>query len=87
MALVWKTPAWEQYVDWQTLDRKTLKKINSLLASIQRNGYRSIGKVEKLKGDLSGLYSARIDDKNRLVFYVRGNDVVIASCSGHYGDK
>jgi len=87
MALVWKTPAWEQYVDWQTLDRKTLKKINSLLASIQRNGYRSIGKVEKLKGDLSGLYSARIDDKNRLVFYVRGNDVVIASCSGHYEDR
>ena len=87
MALVWKTPAWEQYIDWQTLDRKTLKKINSLLASIQRNGYRSIGKVEKLKGDLSGLYSARIDDKNRLVFYVRGDDVVIASCSGHYDDK
>jgi len=87
MALVWKTPAWEQYIDWQTLDRKTLKKINSLLASIQRNGYRSIGKVEKLKGDLFGLYSARIDDKNRLVFYVRGTDVVIASCSGHYGDK
>jgi toxin YoeB len=79
--------AWHHYIAWQTLDRKTLKKINSLLASIQRNGYRSIGKVEKLKGDLSGLYSARIDDKNRLVFYVRGDDVVIASCSGHYGDK
>jgi len=87
MALVWKTPAWEQYVDWQTLDRKTLKKINCLLESIRRNGYQSIGKVEKLKGDLSGLYSARIDDKNRLVFYVRGDDVVIASCSGHYDDK
>ena len=87
MALVWKTPAWEQYVDWQTLDRKTLKKINNLLESIRRNGYQSIGKVEKLKGDLSGLYSARIDDKNRLVFYVRGDDVVIASCSGHYEDR
>ena len=79
--------AWHHYIDWQNLDRKTLKKINSLLTSIQRNGYQSIGKVEKLKGDLSGLYSARIDDKNRLVFYVRGNDVVIASCSGHYDDK
>lgn len=76
--------AWRHYIDWQTLDRKTLKKINSLLTSIRRNGYQSIGKVEKLKGDLSGFYSVRIDDKNRLVFYVRGNDVIIASCSGHY---
>lgn len=86
MALVWKFPAWEQYVDWQTLDRKTLKKINSLLTSIRCNGYQAIGKVEKLKGDLSGFYSVRIDDKNRLVFYVQGDDVVIASCSGHYED-
>ena len=76
--------AWRHYIDWQTLDRKTLKKINSLLTSIRRNGYQSIGKVEKLKGDLSGFYSVRIDDKNRLVFYVRGDDVIIASCSGHY---
>lgn len=79
--------AWHQYVDWQHLDRKTLRKISALLTSIRRNGYQSIGKVEKLKGDLSGLYSVRIDDKNRLVFYIRGDDIVIASCSGHYGDK
>lgn len=79
--------AWHQYVDWQHLDRKTLKKNNALLTSIRRNGYQSIGKVEKLKGDLSGFYSVRIDDKNRLVFYIRGDDIVIASCSGHYGDK
>ena len=76
--------AWRHYIDWQTLDRKTLKKINSLLTSIRRTGYQSIGKVEKLKGELSGFYSVRIDDKNRLVFYVRGGDVIIASCSGHY---
>ena len=87
MALIWKDQAWEQYVDWQHFDRKTLKKINSLLSSVRRNGYQAIGKVERLKGDLSGLCSARIDDKNRLVFYVRGDDVIIASCSGHYGDK
>ena len=87
MALIWKDEAWEQYLAWQLLDRKTLKKINSLLASVRRNGYQLIGKVERLKGDLSGLYSARIDDKHRLVFYVRGEDVIIASCSGHYGDK
>jgi len=87
MAFIWKDQAWAQYLDWQTLDRKTLKKINSLLASVRRHGHQSIGKVEKLKGDLSGFYSVRIDEKNRLVFYMRGDDVVIASCSGHYGDK
>ena len=78
--------AWHHYMNWQLLDRKTLKKINSLLESIRRNGYHSIGKADKLKGDLSGLYSVRIDAKNRLVFYVQGGDVIIASCSGHYGD-
>ncbi|MDR2849056.1 MAG: Txe/YoeB family addiction module toxin [Verrucomicrobiota bacterium] len=87
MALIWKDQAWGEYLEWQRLDRKTLKKINSLLESIRRNGYQSIGKVEKLKGDLSGLCAARIDAKNRLVFYVRGGDTVIASCSGHYGDR
>jgi toxin YoeB len=86
MAIIWKDPAWDEYLKWQHLDRKTLKRINALLESIRRNGYQSIGKVEKLKGDLSGLYSARIDAKNRLVFYVRGDDVIIASCSGHYDD-
>ena len=77
--------AWHQYVDWQHLDRKTLKKINALLTSIRRNGYQSIGKVEKLKGDLSGFYSVRIDDKNRLVFYIRGDDIVSAAGAGHNG--
>ena len=86
MGIHFDDPAWYQYVSWQSLDRKTLKRINALLASIRRNGYQSIGKVEKLKGDLSGLYSVRIDGKNRLVFYVNGDDVIIASCSGHYGD-
>ena len=84
MGVCFDDPAWHQYLNWQRLDKKTLKKINSLLESIKRNGYQSIGKIEKLKGDLSGLYSARIDEKNRLVFYVRGEDVIIASCSGHY---
>ena len=84
MAMIWKDPAWDEYLDWQRLDKKTLKKINRLLESIRRNGYQSIGKIEKLKGDLSGFCSVRIDEKNRLVFYVRGEDVVIASCSGHY---
>ena len=84
MALIWKDQAWNEYLAWQRRDKKTLQKINRLLDSIRRHGYHSIGKVEKLKGNLSGLYSARIDAKNRLVFLVRDNDVIIASCSGHY---
>ena len=76
--------AWQQYLDWQQVDKKTLKRINSLLKSIQRNGLDAIGKIEPLKGDLSGLYSARIDAKNRLVFCIEGANVIVASCSGHY---
>ncbi|HRR34235.1 MAG TPA: Txe/YoeB family addiction module toxin [Kiritimatiellia bacterium] len=84
MGIYFDDVAWRHYLDWHYLDRKTLKKINSLLISIRHQGYQSIGKVEKLKGALSGFYAVRIDEKNRLVFYVRGDDVIIASCSGHY---
>lgn len=84
MALIWKDQAWASYVAWQQQDRKTLKRINALITSIQRNGYNSIGKVEALKGNLAGLYSVRIDAKNRLVFMLDADDVIIVSCSGHY---
>ncbi|MDR0500200.1 MAG: Txe/YoeB family addiction module toxin [Coriobacteriales bacterium] len=84
MPITFDNPAWVQYTEWQELDKKTLRKINKLLKSIQRDGINTIGKVERLKGDLSGFYSARIDEKNRLVFYVVGDDIVIVSCSGHY---
>ena len=76
--------AWHQYLDWQTVDKKTLKRINRLLESLKRNGLGSIGKVERLSGNLSGLYSARIDEKNRLVFYLKEDQVIVISCSGHY---
>ena len=78
------TLAWQQYCKWQQQDRKTLKRINALITSIQRHGYHSIGKVEALKGNLAGLYSVRIDAKNRLVFMNDGDDIIIVSCSGHY---
>ena len=60
--------AWEQYLYWQTQDKKTLKRINSLLKDIQRDPQNGIGKPEKLKDNLSGYWSRRIDDKNRLVY-------------------
>jgi toxin YoeB len=78
--------AWEQYLSWQQLDRKTLKKINDLLKDIQRNGpCEGIGKPEPLKR--RKCWSRRIDYENRLVYTVsEDRDVTVVSCRGHYDD-
>ncbi len=60
------------------------KRIQALLQSIERNGYNCIGKPEPLKGDLTGKWSVRIDAKNRIVFSIDGDSLVIYSCAGHY---
>jgi len=78
--------AWDDYLDWQTQDRKTFKKINELIRDILRNGYKGIGKPEKLKGELSGWCSRRIDDKHRFVYRVKDDVIEILSCKGHYND-
>lgn len=62
--------AWEDYLYWQTRDKKILKRINQLLQDIERNGYNGIGKPEPLRGDLSGFWSRRIDDEHRIVYRV-----------------
>ena len=62
MKKLWSDEAWEEYLYWQTQDKKTLKRINKLLQDIDRNGYNSIGKPEPLRGDLAGYWSVRIDD-------------------------
>ncbi len=76
--------AWSEYLNWQNQDKKTLKKINTLLMDIQRNGIDSrLGKAEILKNRKG--YSKRIDDKNRLIYDFNSNgDVIIISCKGHY---
>ena len=85
--LVWASEAWEDYLWWQTQDRKTLKRINALLRDIARNGQDTgIGKAEPLKGRYSGWWSRRIDGANRLVYRVRDDRVEIISCLTHYGD-
>ena len=76
--------AWEDYLYWQTGDKKTLKRINKLLADITRNGHDGIGKPEPLKENLSGWWSRRIDDEHRLVYRIKGNAVEILMCKGHY---
>lgn len=79
--------AWNEYLFWQTQDRKTLKRINALLKDIMRSPFDGIGKPEPLKGDLSGYWSRRIDDSNRLVYQVNDESIVVAQCCSHYGDK
>jgi len=84
MRLLWEDRAWSDYLYWQTQDKKTLKRINGLIKDIQRSTFEGIGKPEPLKGDLSGFWSRRIDDTNRLVYRVNGNLLEILSCRGHY---
>ena len=78
--------AWEEYCYWQKQDKKTLKKINTLLDDIQRNGNIGIGKPEQLKTDLSGFWSRRIDEVNRLVYRISNEQIEIIQCKGHYSD-
>ena len=82
--LIWHDAAWAEYVYWQTQDKKTLRRINQLIRDIVRNPYEGIGKPEPLKGDLSGFWSRRIDDRNRLVYRMEGDNCQIAQCKGHY---
>ena len=87
MKKVWSDEAWEEYLYWQTQDKKTIKKINSLIKSIDRNGYECEGKPEMLSGDLAGYWSVRIDDKNRIVFKIVDSQLEIWQCGSHYRDK
>lgn len=87
MKKIWHDEAWGEYVYWQTQDKKTLKKINRLLSDIDRNGYHCIGKPEPLKGNLSGYWSVRIDEKNRIVFRIANDVLEIVECGSHYGEK
>ena len=87
MRKIWHDEAWEEYLYWQGQDKKTLRRINKILKDIDRNGYNCIGKPEKLSGNLSGFWSARIDEKHRIVFRIVGDMLEIAECGSHYGDK
>ena len=86
MRLLWEDRAWDDYLYWQSQDRKTLKRINILTRDIQRSTFEGIGKPEPLKENLSGLWSRRIDEINRIVYYEEGNIIYIVSCRGHYDE-
>ncbi len=85
MKKIWHDEAWEDYLKLQT-DKKLLKKANALLKDIERGGYDGIGKPEPLKGNLSGYYSRRIDDYNRIVYRIKNNVIEIVQCGTHYHD-
>ena len=87
MDKIWQDAAWADYLYWQMQDKKTLKKINRLLQSIDRSDDDCQGQPEPLKGDLSGFWSVRIDAKNRIVFRIVDNHMEIAQCGSHYRDK
>ena len=87
MRKIWSDEAWEDYLYWQTQDKKTLRRINKLIQDIERNGYNGMGKPEPLKGDLSGYWSVRIDAANRIVFRIVDDELEIWQCGSHYRDK
>ncbi len=84
MIKLWDDFAWEDYLYWQSQDRKTLKRINQLLHDIDRNGNTGIGKPEPLKGNFQGYWSRRIDEYNRLVYRIVDNKIEILQCRSHY---
>ena len=86
MRKIWSGRSWDEYVSWQTEDRKTLRRINALIKDIERNGcLKGIGKPEALKHDLKGWYSRRIDETNRLIYRMADeNTLEISQCRNHY---
>lgn len=84
MQKIWDEEAWEDYLYWQTQDKKTLKRINLLIKDIERNPFEGLGKPEPLKHDLSGFWSRRIDDQNRIVYRIKNDVLEISQCRTHY---
>ena len=82
----WHDKVWDEYVEWQTEDKKTLKRINVLLNDIDRNPFTGIGKPEPLKGNKQGYWSRRIDEVNRIVYKVERDQLIIIQCGTHYDD-
>ncbi len=82
--LAWTDEAWKDYIYWQSQDKKTLKRINKLIEAAKRQPFAGIGKPEPLRESLSGFWSRRIDETNRLVYAVNDEFLTIISCRYHY---
>ncbi|HPE98322.1 MAG TPA: Txe/YoeB family addiction module toxin [Chitinophagales bacterium] len=84
MKYVFAEESWEDYLYWQQADKKKLQRINELLRDIARDPFHGIGKPEPLKFKYAGFWSGRIDDEHRLIYQVKGNEILIAKCRFHY---
>lgn len=82
--LSWTEASWNDYLYWQTQDKKTLKRINRLIIDTKRTPFTGIGKPEPLKENLAGFWSRRIDDAHRLVYAVDTDSITIIACRYHY---
>lgn len=82
--LVWTNAAWEDYVYWQSQDKKTLKRINLLIKEVMRDAEVGIGKPEPLRENLAGFWSRRIDDTHRLVYVIEKDQIIMIACRYQY---
>jgi toxin YoeB len=84
LIIAWAETAWEDYLYWQSHDKKVLKRINALIKEISRQPFTGIGDPEPLKHHWSGYWSRRIDLEHRLVYKVRDDEILIVQCRYHY---
>ncbi len=80
----WYGDAWDEYCEWQRTDKAILKRINELIKDARRDPFSGIGKPESLKYGLSGIWSRRINETDRLTYYLKDDILVIIGCKGHY---
>ena len=85
MILCWAESAWEDYIYWQKIDKKVLKRINELIKDASRSPFEGLGNPEPLKHNWSGYWSRRIDREHRLVYKAEDGRLIIAQCRYHYG--
>jgi len=84
MRIIFSKNSWEDYLSWQSENKKILTKINDLIKEFERTPYVGGGKPEALKYDLAGLWSRRIEREHRLVYQISDSDVLIYCCRYHY---
>jgi|LGVF01.2.fsa_nt_gb toxin YoeB len=87
MRKIWLDGVWEEYLEWQLKDKRSFKKINSLIKSIDRNGYECEGRPEALRGNLASWWSVKFTKKDRIVFRIKDGAIEILQVGTHYGDK
>jgi len=84
LKIVFAEKAWEDYLHWQSSDRKMLRRINALIREITRTPFAGRGKPEQLRENLAGYRSRGIDHAHRLAYKADKATVYIAQCRFHY---